>query len=1131
MANKAYALLVGIDAYRRPVPALRGCLNDVSAMEELLSRLTADRYELELKILRDEDATREGIIDGFREHLGQASEGDVAFFYYSGHGSQEQAPPELWAQEPDHLNETLVCYDSRAPGGHDLADKEIATLLAEVAKASPHVIVVLDCCHSGSATRGEDDEGVRRAPTDRRGRSIDEYLASVEQMRALQPSSTGTLGLARGRHVVLSACQSHELARETRLGGTRRGVFSYHLTHVLERHGCRLSYRDVFKRVSALVRARRAQSPVMEASVTEDLTQAFLGGTVDTGGRYLTASWDVDAGWVIDGGAVHGIQPVAGTETTHLALFPIDTKASELSNPEASVGRATVTKTLGTQSTIAIDFEADQTRTYKAVVTSVPLPLLGVELSGDDEGVRRLRAELGEEKYVKRSLVHEVDEGAGDLVVVALDTGYRIRRPGEAHPLVVDVEGTNDEAVRTTIERLEHMARWIQVAELANPNSQLPPTAVTMELIGDDDAPLPLESGALRLTYRRESDRWVPPRFRIKLTNTTDRRLYCMLLDLTETYGILATVLEGTGVWLDPGQEAWALGGRTISAKIPDELWKAGVIEFRDLLKLIVSTDEGDATLLAQEQLDVQLRTRSVPETPRNTLERLLARVQTRNLGASDDDDAMTDWTASEIMVTTTRPSRDVSIPKSVDQSAEVRSGVELFGHPSLRAKVRLSTAAFASRSADRMSLPADLGDRPDLFGPLSLSSARGGEPGLSVIELFDVENHDAVTPQAPLRLRATDLHLSEDEYVLPLALDRSEDGDLFIPLGHGRMRDDALEIELQRLPEPEAEDTRSLVGSIRIYLEKVVVKRLGGEFRYPLLAALEPSDDGPIPLMEMDDVRQRVAEADRILLFIHGIIGDTKDMGARAFAGPQPLAENYDLVLTFDYENLGTTIETIATELGARLAEAGLGAGHSKQLHVVAHSMGGLVSRWFIERAGGREVVQRLVMVGTPNGGSPWPHIEDWATTALGLGLNHLGAIAWPATVLASLVRAADRAVITLDQMERDSGLLQALASSGDPQVPYGIVAGNTSLIERPVEKTRLRRLFARLEPRRLLHGLTALAFFEEPNDIAVSVKSIKSVPPNPGPSVVEDVACDHLSYFNTEIGRAALRRVLDAM
>ncbi len=79
-----------------------------------------------------------------------------------------------------------------------------------------------------------------------------------------------------------------------------------------------------------------------------------------------------------------------------------------------------------------------------------------------------------------------------------------------------------------------------------------------------------------------------------------------MLLDLTESYSVYAGLLPAGGVWLEPGQEAWAtvlVRGRlrkTIDLYIPDNLWRQGVTELHDILKLIVSTDEADATLLQQ---------------------------------------------------------------------------------------------------------------------------------------------------------------------------------------------------------------------------------------------------------------------------------------------------------------------------------------------------------------------------------------------------------------------------------------------------------------------------------------------------------------------------------------------------
>jgi hypothetical protein len=43
-------------------------------------------------------------------------------------------------------------------------------------------------------------------------------------------------------------------------------------------------------------------------------------------------------------------------------------------------------------------------------------------------------------------------------------------------------------------------------------------------------------------------------------------------------------------------------------------------------------------------------------------------------------------------------------------------------------------------------------------------------------------------------------------------------------------------------------------------------------------------------------------------------------------------------------------------------------------------------------------------------------------------------------------------------------------------------------------------------------------LAFFDKPNDIAVSVESIEFVPSDRSPQPYSrEVACDHLTYFTT--------------
>ena len=215
------------------------------------------------------------------------------------------------------------------------------------------------------------------------------------------------------------------------------------------------------------------------------------------------------------------------------------------------------------------------------------------------------------------------------------------------------------------------------------------------------------------------------------------------------------------------------------------------------------------------------------------------------------------------------------------------------------------------------------------------------------MLELTDVEpnSENLVTADQPLRVEIPQ-KLGDGEYLLPIGFD----GEFFLPLGKAlKLPDGTTEVVLDRIPAPTVTGgTRSLTGSIRIFFQKIVSQTLGTTFPYPLLAVADVADDESL-VSEPDPakVKLRVAPAKTILLFIHGIIDDTRDMArsvqrAKSPEGGATLKSRYDLVLTFDYENLNTPIEDIARSLKQRLEAVGLGAGHGKTLHIAAHSMGG---------------------------------------------------------------------------------------------------------------------------------------------------------------------------------------------
>ncbi|MCA0032654.1 caspase family protein [Mesorhizobium sp. B263B2A] len=1158
MGRTVYAVLVGIDDYPAPVPGLRGCVNDIDAIAALLQNFgQTGAFAIDAQLLKNDQATRSNVISGFRDHLGKAGPDDVALFYFSGHGSQENAPVEFWNIEPDHLNETLVCFDSRSSGNWDLADKELAVLIAEIAGRAPHFLCVLDCCHSGSGTRAALEEGlaIRRAPTDRRERPIAAFLNGSLLTKAgndKATSDTNWVVMPEGRHVLLAACRSSETAKEVNDDGRPHGAFTAALLAALRQTRGSISYRDLMKRAEAQLRMRVAQQvPQIESSDPQDLQLFFLDGAVHQGRATFTMSFDGGLQWIIDGGAIHGIAPPQGSQTTSFAIFPLDADPTAWRSLDAAVALADVHDVRPELSCVDIrpsgHGDLDRNLTYRAILVATPLPAKLVYLSGEESALQLVREALGRAGDAGSAslLVQEArTEDTANFRVLATTAGYQISRSSADRPLVAEIEGANADGAALVVERLEHVARWQAVSSLSNLDSHLGEAPVTISMR------LPVADGRAnawnevdpraesRLYYTRSANgKWRAPRLRLTLTNSSDFDLYCALLWLGEDYSVSSNLFP-TGAQLVPSGESLAVaGGRDLCMTIPDAKWQTGRTELTDQLKLIVSREQFDATLFNQGAIETYTRTRSLNrefERPRSMLERLAKRVYYRDISAQPDgDEKLGDWATSDMALTVVRPLEAAQVPQAGEQ-VELGSGVMLLGHPAFEAQVSLVSTTEVGRSLGALGTPAIFRDDPVTSQPFLFETARGTDPGLGALQLSGIENAASVTTEAPLRFRVA-TSLAPGEHVLPYAWD----GEFYLPLGIGRPVDGALEIELRQIPvfSTAADVERGIVSSLRILFQKIVSPYLAVGYDYPHLAAVSfNAKDQPVYETDVTLARGKVGQAQRILLYVHGILGDTLGMTAASKAKvampglvSKRIADDYDLVLAFDYENINTSIKDNARSMKSRLEAVGLGVDHGKMLHVAAHSMGGLVTRWFIEKEGGNRVVQHLVMLGTPNGGSPWPTIQNWANAALAIGLNGLSSVAWPLQLLGDLAAAAERVDVALDEMAPGSPFLTELGQSDDPRTPYSLLIGNTSIIPAAVANGTLRSLLERLSPQHVLHDVTALAFLNKPNDIAVAVASARALPEPRNPALLAfEVACDHLTFFTTEAGRAALMQAL---
>jgi triacylglycerol lipase len=79
--------------------------------------------------------------------------------------------------------------------------------------------------------------------------------------------------------------------------------------------------------------------------------------------------------------------------------------------------------------------------------------------------------------------------------------------------------------------------------------------------------------------------------------------------------------------------------------------------------------------------------------------------------------------------------------------------------------------------------------------------------------------------------------------------------------------------------------------------------------------------------------------------------------------------------VCSWNYSPLLRDVESAAVALGAHIERICQDTGHDR-VHVVGHSLGGLVARYLVQCLGGDQRIDSLVTLGTPHAGTLWAHM-----------------------------------------------------------------------------------------------------------------------------------------------------------
>lgn len=248
------ALLIGINEYAA-VPDLRGALNDIDLIQQVL----VSRYEFRpanITRLTNEQATRAGILAAFERFAASVGPDDFVFIHYSGHGSQAADVDK--DEGDDGKDETILSTDARTPGVADITDDELGDLLAKV--KSKRVVIVLDSCHSGTATRGLSALRSRAVPEDMRVELYD------------RPRTRAVVPLAEGGHLLFTGAANTQEALDGPVDGRLHGLFTYSLARSIASAPAQATPRAVFSgaqrelhRIQEQLGLRSMPEPQLEA--------------------------------------------------------------------------------------------------------------------------------------------------------------------------------------------------------------------------------------------------------------------------------------------------------------------------------------------------------------------------------------------------------------------------------------------------------------------------------------------------------------------------------------------------------------------------------------------------------------------------------------------------------------------------------------------------------------------------------------------------------------------------------------------------------------------------------------------------------------------------------------------------
>lgn len=581
-----------------------------------------------ITVLSDADATRVGILNAIRDKLiNKVKPGDIALFHYSGHGQQMEDDNN---DEPDGYDEALVPYD--APADYDpkvkftkhLRDDDLGLAMKKLREAlgpNGNLLIILDACHSGTATRGQDLGTNYRGSTKKYISPNYKPTASAINTRVINEDIFG-LGEAANTRLAPMICyyaaSANQLNAETKLDdGTGVGSLSLAFSKAFANADTSFTYRSLFEEIkTAMSNSVPGQTPQAEG----DLDYTVMRGKALGKPIYFTCDKILDN----DGksismqcGHIYGV--FSGTK---VKLFPRNTY--NITNAVAlDSGIVTSASEYASEITLTKGLKDEQLRSAWIYLTDINYGELKVSYSlriADKALEQKIKTLLADNKQAvlvsnrPDIIIEQGSAGINPSAVFMVNAGaYKLDSIGIT---------AADNAIKDFLEtRIGDFARsnYLRNLELKNTDMKMQFKFIPVQYQKTGDAKgklseLPLKKDAAGNISFEEDDRFI-----FGISNPSDKRLYYAIVDIQPDNKVNVLVPDGS----DNAAEFIIDPGATL--KLDKNIFVIGPPYGTDVIKLIAS-DKPLTNLKAM--FDSRgVKTRGLEKNSNNPFERLMQGV------------------------------------------------------------------------------------------------------------------------------------------------------------------------------------------------------------------------------------------------------------------------------------------------------------------------------------------------------------------------------------------------------------------------------------------------------------------------------------------------------------------------